>query len=228
MHPEISRSRPGKCPKCGDMKLVLRASLDARPKPTKLKTFLPLIIIFSLLLLTSIGNVFGLNHVLSNGSSGSVHNAMNMGFMGMGHTASSGTVHISIGTNLMTFMSSFMAGTFIVFAAFKLLDIKGFAQGFSSYDLIASRFTSYGYAYPFIELLLGFFYLFNFQPSLTNSLTLIITAVSATGVLIKLSKKQTFQCACLGTFFDFPLTNVTLFEDIGMAAMAIVMLGIIR
>lgn len=33
-----------------------------------------------------------------------------------------------------------------------------------------------------------------------------------------------FRCACLGTFLKVPLTKVTLIEDFGMAALALVML----
>jgi hypothetical protein len=49
---------------------------------------------------------------------------------------------------------------------------------------------------------------------------------SGLGVTIKLMKKETFQCACLGTFLKVPLTKVTVIEDFGMVALALVMLFI--
>lgn len=52
-------------------------------------------------------------------------------------------------------ITSFMAGFFIVFAGFKLIDLRGFAQGYSTYDLLAKRWFNYGYIYPFIELFFG-------------------------------------------------------------------------
>jgi hypothetical protein len=44
------------------------------------------------------------------------------------------------------------------------------------------------------------------------------------GVLIKITKKEHFQCACLGTFLKVPLTKVSLIEDFGMALMALLMI----
>lgn len=46
----------------------------------------------------------------------------------------------------MRWMSHFMAGFFLVFSFFKLLDIKGFAEGYSSYDVIAKKWMGWGYA----------------------------------------------------------------------------------
>ncbi len=46
-------------------------------------------------------------------------------------------------------MSNFMAGFFLVFAGAKLLDLRGFARAYYSYDLLARRFFTYGYIYPY-------------------------------------------------------------------------------
>ena len=35
-----------------------------------------------------------------------------------------------------------------------------------------------------------------------------------------LLKKQTFQCACLGTILNVPLSSITLIEDLAMVALA--------
>lgn len=121
-------------------------------------------------------------------------------------------------------MMQFMATFFIVFAGFKLLDLRGFAEGYSTYDLIAQRIYSYGYAYPFLELGLGLLYLGGMNTFALNLFTFLLMAVNGTGVLIKLAKKEPFQCACLGTFLKVPLTRVTLVEDFGMAAMALWMI----
>jgi len=47
---------------------------------------------------------------------------------------------------------------------------------------------------------------------------------SGLGVLNSMRQKRKIQCACLGTLFKLPLTNVTLVEDFGMAGMALVMM----
>ncbi|MGI0062848.1 MAG: MauE/DoxX family redox-associated membrane protein [Nitrosotalea sp.] len=121
-------------------------------------------------------------------------------------------------------MSNFMAGFFLVFSGFKLLDLKGFAQGYSMYDLLAKKWFSYGYVYPFIELILGLCYAAKFAPPLVDWFTFVIMLFSGTGVLLKILMREKFQCACLGTFLKVPLTKVTLIEDFGMAIMALLML----
>lgn len=126
--------------------------------------------------------------------------------------------------SLKNIIYNFMAGFFLVFAGFKLIDIKGFAQGYSTYDLLAKRWFSYGYIYPFIELFFGLSMIVGFQIQNVLLAELIVMSFSGLGVLTKLLKKEKFQCVCLGTFLKVPLTKVTLVEDFGMAILAAVML----
>ncbi len=121
-------------------------------------------------------------------------------------------------------MSYFMAGFFLVFSAFKFLDLKGFADGYRTYDLLAKRWYTYGCIYPFLELLLGLAFLIGFDSFWVNGVTLVLMTFSGIGVLAEKQKKKTIQCACLGTIFKLPLTNITLIEDFGMAAMALLMM----
>jgi|GEM_PF-48199 len=123
-------------------------------------------------------------------------------------------------------MSNFMGGFFLVFSFFKLLDIRGFADSYQMYDVVAQRFRSYGYVYPFIELLLGMAYLTDFQPALTNTVTLIVMSISVVGVIKSLLAKRKIRCACLGTVFNLPMSTVTFVEDSLMAGMAAIMLFI--
>jgi len=123
-----------------------------------------------------------------------------------------------------TFAMHFMAGFFLVFSGFKLLDVKGFAEGYSTYDLLAKRVPAYGFVYPFIELALGTVYAMGSVSKNILIVTLILMLFSGLGVAMAMARKQKFQCACLGTFIDVPLTNITLIEDFGMAAMAAWML----
>lgn len=126
--------------------------------------------------------------------------------------------------SLHRMMNHFMAGFFLVFSFFKLLDLRGFAIAYRSYDVVARAAPAWGFAYPFIEMALGIAYLVAWQPFVTNTATLIIMLVGAVGVLKALLKKRAIQCACLGTVLNLPMTKVTLVEDLGMAAMAAVML----
>lgn len=122
------------------------------------------------------------------------------------------------------FMADFMGGFFVVFSFFKLLNPRGFADAYSTYDVIAAKSRQYALAYPFIELGLGLAYLLQFQPMWTNVVTLVLMLVGSIGVIRSLMNKQRIQCACLGTVFDLPMSTVTVVEDLGMAAMAAAML----
>jgi len=126
--------------------------------------------------------------------------------------------------NWQGWMNQLMAGFFLVFSAFKLLDIRGFAEGYSTYDLLAKRWFPYGYIYPFLELSLGILYLTLWFPTITQLATIIIMGFSSLGVIHSLLKKQKFQCACLGTLLKVPLSSVTLIEDLTMVLFAIIAL----
>jgi copper chaperone CopZ len=80
--------------------------------------------------------------------------------------------------SFMHWMQHFMAGFFLVFSFFKLLNLQGFAESYRMYDVIARRFKAWGYCYAFLELLLGLAYLADFQPVLTNAVTLVVMSVS--------------------------------------------------
>jgi len=131
---------------------------------------------------------------------------------------------VSWHSDVMTAMRVFMAGFFIAFSFFKMLDLRGFADAYRSYDLVAKVMPSYGYVYPFLELGLGLAYLANLSPLLVNAATAVLMAVSLAGVLKAVLSKQTIRCACLGTVFNLPMSTVTIIEDALMLGMAVVML----
>lgn len=161
----------------------------AKSEPTEaslLKTYKPLIAIFSFILLVSI------------------------------------SYQISLGVfNTHIFMNHLMAGFFIGLSFFKLLDLKAFSESFSSYDPIAQRWLSYGYIYPFVELGLGLLFISGKLLMLANAGTVIVLSVTTYGVYKRLQSKSQFQCACLGTTFNLPLSNVTIVENVAMIAMAL-------
>lgn len=124
----------------------------------------------------------------------------------------------------MMWMRHFMAGFFLTFSFFKLLNLSGFAESYAMYDLIAKRFKSWGFVYAFIELGLGLAYLINFQPKLTNMVTFVVMSISIAGVLQSVLNKQKIQCACLGVVFNLPMSTVTIIEDALMIIMSGIML----
>jgi YHS domain-containing protein len=122
------------------------------------------------------------------------------------------------------FLLSFMTGFFLVFSGFKLLDLKGFVEGYATYDLLAQRWRGYGYLYPFLELGFGLSMLAGYHPDWLLWTEFAVMAFSGLGVALKLSKREPFTCACLGTFLKVPLTYVTILEDFGMATLALALL----
>jgi len=118
------------------------------------------------------------------------------------------------------FMSYFMGYFFTFLSLFKFFDLRGFVEGFSTYDLVTKRFQVYGYAYPFIEFFLGIAYLSQFNPLLINWITVIVMFVSGIGVLNSILSHQKINCACLGAVLNVPLSTVSILENFGMAAMA--------
>jgi copper chaperone CopZ len=127
-------------------------------------------------------------------------------------------------SNVSDWMRHFMAGFFLVFSFFKLLNIRAFADGYAKYDLLAMRWQPYGFVYPFCELGLGLAYLFDWRMQGVLLATLTLTLFSACGVIQSMRQKQEIRCACLGNLLNVPLSTVTLIEDLGMAAMAVFML----
>lgn len=124
------------------------------------------------------------------------------------------------GFNTMRAMNVFMAGFFLSFSFFKLLDLQGFADSYATYDIIAKKFKVWGYLYAFTELALGLAYATGFWPLFTNIVTLVIMSVSIAGVLQSILNKKKIRCACLGAVFNLPMSTVTIVEDALMILMS--------
>jgi len=161
-------------------------------KSYPLKDFIPLIVIFLLIL-----TITGIKQVYS-------------------------------GFDIMGCMQDFMASFFIIFSLFKIINLKGFAQAYREYDIIAKHTIFYAYVYPFIELVLGIAYVMRWHPMLLNTITAMVMLISSIGVAQELMKKRSIPCACLGVVFKIPMTYVTLLEDLLMAAMALIMIVLSR
>ena len=126
--------------------------------------------------------------------------------------------------SIRIWMRHFMAGFFIVFGFFKLLNLRGFASSYQMYDIVAAKWKGWGLIYPFIEVALGISYLLNLAPFSTNLLTVIILGISSIGVIQSNLNKKEIKCACLGDVFNLPMSTVTIIEDLSMVLMAFIML----
>lgn len=126
--------------------------------------------------------------------------------------------------DFMVFMRIFMSGFFLTFSFFKMLNLKAFAESYAMYDIVAKKFSPWGYIYAFIELGLGLSFALNLSPVVVNWVTLIVMTVSILGVLESVLNKKKIQCACLGAVFNLPMSTVTIVEDAIMIAMSAAML----
>ncbi len=124
----------------------------------------------------------------------------------------------------MQWMRHFMAGFFLVFSFFKMLNLKGFTESYVMYDIVAKRLPAWAYIYAFTELALGIAFVVNFNPLITNSITFFVMSISIIGVLRSVLNKKKIQCACLGAVFNLPMSAVTIIEDALMIAMSGMML----
>lgn len=123
-----------------------------------------------------------------------------------------------------TAMRIFMSGFFLSFSFFKMLDLRGFADSYSTYDIVAKRFWAWGIIYAFIELGLGISYALDFRPFLTNGVAFVVMTISLIGVMQAVLSRKKIRCACLGTGFDLPMTTITIIEDALMIVMSAIML----
>jgi copper chaperone CopZ len=121
---------------------------------------------------------------------------------------------------LMEAMQHFMAGFFLVFSFFKLLNLKGFAESYVMYDVVAKKIPIWAYLYAFVEVGLGISYLLNYNPLITNTCTFVVMSVSILGVLQSVFDNKKIQCACLGAVFNLPMSTVTIIEDALMIVMS--------
>lgn len=124
----------------------------------------------------------------------------------------------------MRWMNHFMAGFFLIFSFFKLLNLKAFAESYSMYDIVTKQWNGWGYVYAFIELALGIAFLTGFNPLLTNTITFVVMTVSIVGVIQSVLNKRKIKCACLGDVFNLPMSTITIIEDALMIGMSGIML----
>lgn len=191
-----------------EMVMPVETTKTKEDNETKLSDFIPLFVIFAYILFGS----FLLTYITKNSS------MVDLSMPGMVMVKENSLF------SWMPWMNYFMGIWFIIFSLFKFFDLKGFATGYSTYDIIAKKWSGWGYLYPFAELGLGVSYLLGTFLFATNILTLVLMLIGIVGVSIKLAQKSKIQCLCLGTILKVPLTQVTLYENGLMAIMAFIML----
>lgn len=121
-------------------------------------------------------------------------------------------------------MHQFMGITLIALSYFKFLDLPKFAEAFSTYDPIAMKFYNYGYIYPVFELVAGIGFTLSIKVEALSIFVIFFLVSTTIGVIQALRQNRKFQCACLGTAFNLPLTKVTIVENVLMISMSLMII----
>ncbi len=129
-------------------------------------------------------------------------------------------IHIEHAQPPLRHMQLLIAIFFLTFSIPKIMHLGGFATTFARYDLVARNFLPYGYLYPFIELALGFGYLFNANPVVLNSITLFVLTLTGLGVYLALHDGKVVYSGSMGTVFRARLGWFDLIEIAVMASLA--------
>lgn len=118
-------------------------------------------------------------------------------------------------------LPNFIAVAMCLLAMLKLQDVEKFSTMFLNYDLLAQRFPTYGYVYPFAELTAGVLMLAGALTWFSAPLALFIGTIGAVSVFkaVYIDRRE-LKCACVGGSSNVPLGFVSLTENVMMVAMA--------
>jgi len=139
------------------------------------------------------------------------------------------TTHFYFYTNVKNYtnkdiMRHTMGNILIILGFLKLVNLNGFAEVFSKYDIIANNIGLYAYLYPFLEIYLGFALLKGYKLDTIYYTIIVIMSVSIVSVSISMSKGVQLRCGCIGSIFHIPLSYVTLSENLVMIIMSYLLL----
>ncbi|MFN3836422.1 MAG: MauE/DoxX family redox-associated membrane protein [Brevundimonas sp.] len=125
----------------------------------------------------------------------------------------------------LSILPTFIAVAMCLLAMLKLQDVEKFSTMFLNYDLLAQKWPTYGYVYPFAELAAGVLMLAGALTWLSAPVALIIGGVGAVSVFkaVYIDRRE-LKCACVGGSSNVPLGFVSLTENLMMIAMAVAML----
>ncbi|WP_349257527.1 glutaredoxin [Rheinheimera sp.] len=127
--------------------------------------------------------------------------------------------------SLIKMSELFVAFSMTILAIQKFRDLYSFSNSFITYDLLAMRYLTYAYIYPFAEAFAGLGMLGALPWYTVGPVSLFIGSVGAVSVFkaVYLDKRE-LKCACVGGDSNVPLGFVSLTENLFMIAAGIWML----
>lgn len=134
---------------------------------------------------------------------------------------------LSMGAVSWMALPYFIAVLMCLLAMLKLQDVEKFSTMFLNYDLLAQRWPTYGYLYPFAELGAGVLMLAGVLTWLSAPVALFIGGIGAISVFkaVYVDRRE-LKCACVGGSSNVPLGFVSLTENLMMIGMAVWMLAV--
>lgn len=115
----------------------------------------------------------------------------------------------------------FIAFSMAVLALLKLQNVETFSAMFLNYDLLARRWVTYSYIYPYAEGLAGVLMIAGALKWISIPVALFIGTVGAVSVFKAVYiDKRALKCACVGGSSNVPLGFISLTENLMMIAMA--------
>ena len=124
------------------------------------------------------------------------------------------------GWGVKYFWQDFIAIFLIVSAGQKMIRYELFVDIFSSYDILTKKWKFWPYIYPFIELTIGANLLLTNGSKLMYFVVIAFCTVTGYSVLKQRSKHIRALFACLDNSLRLPLSMVSLFESVILAATA--------
>lgn len=123
-------------------------------------------------------------------------------------------------------MRNTMGNILIIFGLLKIVNLRGFVEIFSKYDIVSRHFELWGYVYPFIEIYLGILLLKRENLSRIYKIIITIMGISIVSVLESMRRGVQLRCGCIGSIFHIPLSYVTLSENVVMIIMSTYLLKV--
>lgn len=127
--------------------------------------------------------------------------------------------------DIIRILELFIAFSMCVLGILKLQDLQSFATGFVQYDLVARRYVSYSYVYPFVEAGAGILMIAGMLTWIAAPAALIVATIGAISIIKRaFIEKRDLSCACVGGGSEVPLGFISLTENLMMLAMSIWMM----
>lgn len=122
-------------------------------------------------------------------------------------------------------ISWFISFSMTILALLKLQNLEGFSTMFLNYDVLAKKWITYSYIYPFAEATAGILMIAGALNWISIPLALFIGTIGTISVFkaVYIDKRQ-LKCACVGGDSNVPLGFISLTENLMMIGMALSML----